>query len=110
MLTTQVQRYKLEKLAGGDLQLIKYLENLYPDLTAVTKSASDAQAAADQAEASAQDALLQIGVAFAKAQMAQRAANEALEAALMDQSGHIASLRSYIRILESRVSALENAP
>lgn len=110
MLTTQVQRYKLEKLAGGDLQLIKYLENLYPDLTALTQSASNAQATADQAEANAQDAILQVGVALARSLVAQRTANEALEAALMDQSGHIASLRSYIRILESRVSALENAP
>lgn len=105
-----IPRSLLQEIAGKDFRLLKYLENLAPDLTAVTNTANNAYALATTAESDAQEALSQLGTILAAALKAQNRANEALESALAQRSAEVSKLRSHIRTLQSRIEALENAP
>jgi len=109
-MTTIVQRALLEKIPGMSFSVIKYLEAMGPDIATVRQDIATALNIANTAEADAQEALLQIGIAYAIAQKAQQKAIKALEESSIMLSAENAKLRAKLKNLDQRISDLEMKP
>lgn len=111
ILSRSLVREKLSKIAGGDHESIKYLENLFRDIDGTLPGAIAAlEELAEEAQTTADTAMARGALAMATALRAIDEANSAANAQSQELIAQLGQLRAIVRSLSVELESIKKGP